>query len=159
MKAARKSEAKSNRTLPAEEALPSRESKSLADSISFQPNLASKTDPPELRSYPAPFHGKMVLACKKCMKKLKGSREHESVAKLKRSLRNCVKRAIVPVELKVIPVSCMKLCPKGGVTVCTQAQMAAAGGPRVSIVRNQRDVEMLYASCVSNELHNTDSRS
>jgi hypothetical protein len=37
-------------------------------------------------------------------------------------------------------VPCLKMCPKGGVTVCTQAQLALG---ECSIVRTKEDVEAL----------------
>jgi hypothetical protein len=47
-------------------------------------------------------------------------------------------------KLRVVEVSCLKMCPKGGITVCTQAQL---GRNECSIVRNRADVDSLYQLC------------
>lgn len=69
---------------------------------------------PKLRTYPAKWPS-ALLACRKCQKKLKG----EDLGKLKKLLKSQAKQTGTPPP-HLIPVSCLKLCPKGGVTVCTQ---------------------------------------
>jgi hypothetical protein len=160
MKASRKRKLRSISTSAAEEISSAGDIGSASDtSSSISNGSTGDRMHAELRSYPAPFYGQIVLACKKCMKKLKGSREHEAVAKLKRSLKEWGKQDSDAIDLKVIAVPCLKLCPKGGVTVCTQAQMATTGEPRVSIVRDERDVVALYASCARNAHRSAGSRS
>jgi hypothetical protein len=43
-----------------------------------------------------------------------------------------------------VDVSCLKLCPKGGVTVCTQQQLK---DEECSIMRTSADVEALLLQC------------
>ncbi len=102
----------------------------------------------ELRSYLAPFDGLPLLACRKCQKKLKGDSDLESLAKLKKTLKKIAKRDEHATEIRVIPVSCLKLCPKKAVTIITQTDMASPE-PRVSLLRSEADVEMLYAEYAS----------
>ena len=94
-----------------------------------------------LQAYPIPWGGQVVLACRKCQKKLKRS---DGVAKLSKALKKRARRDEDGLKLRVIEVSCLKMCPKGGVTVCTQAQL---GRNECSIVRNRADVDSLYQKC------------
>lgn len=91
-----------------------------------------------LRSYPGPWEGQIVLACRKCQKKLKHSGKKDGIAKLSKELKKRGRRE--GVALRVIGVSCLKMCPKGGVTVCTQRQL---GRGECSIVRTKADVDAL----------------
>ncbi len=92
--------------------------------------------------YRAPWRGQLLLACGKCRKKLRKSSEPAEAANLKKLLKACGKQGEERFRLRVIEVPCLKLCPKGGVTVCTQQQL---GRGECSIVRTQLDVETLYA--------------
>ncbi len=92
-------------------------------------------------TYQIPWKGQLVLACGKCQKKLKRS---DGVAKLSKALKKRARRDEDGPKLRVIEVSCLKMCPKGGVTVCTQAQL---GRNECSIVRNRADVDSLYQEC------------
>lgn len=95
--------------------------------------------PSELKSYAAPWDGRLVLACRKCQKKLKGDRALEALAKLKRTVKG-LNRQHAGNELFVINVACMDVCPKGGVTVCRPED--APG--RVSILRSEEDIDVLW---------------
>ena len=92
-------------------------------------------------TYRIPWKGQLVLACRKCQKKLKRS---DGVAKLSKALKKRARRDEDGPKLRVIEVSCLKMCPKGGVTVCTQAQL---GRNECSIVRSRADVDSLYQEC------------
>lgn len=46
-------------------------------------------------------------------------------------------------SVHVVDVPCVKLCPKGGVTVFTRSSLAHQP-PGVAIARNKKDLETLY---------------
>jgi hypothetical protein len=87
-----------------------------------------------IRSYRAPWKGQLLLICRKCQRKLKHSGKKKGLAKLGKTLKKDGP------QLHVIEVSCLQLCPKGGVTVCTQQQLARG---ECSIVRTGADVDSL----------------
>ena len=60
-----------------------------------------------------------MLACGKCQKKLKRSKG----AKLSKALKRRGPRDREGLKLRVVEVACLKMCPKGGITVCTQGQI------------------------------------
>ena len=93
-----------------------------------------------MQSYPIPWRGQLVLACGKCQKKLKRSKG----AKLSKALKRRGRRDREGLKLRVVEVACLKMCPKGGITVCTQGQV---GRNECSIVRNRADVDSLYEQC------------
>jgi predicted metal-binding protein len=98
-----------------------------------------------LRIYREPWKGQLVLACGKCQKKLKKNGGKQGVASLKKSLKQR-SHTDPALRLRVATISCLKLCPKGGVTVCTQGQV---GRGECSIVYTQEDVDKLYATIQS----------
>jgi hypothetical protein len=81
-----------------------------------------------------------VLACGKCQKKMKRSWG----AKLSKALKKRAKRDENGLRLSVVEVDCLKMCPKDGITVCTQGQL---GRNECSIVRTRADVDSLYEQC------------
>jgi predicted metal-binding protein len=93
-----------------------------------------------VRSYRAPWKGQLVLVCRKCQKKLKHSGKKNGIAKLGKGLKKRARHDEDGLKLHVIEVPCLKLCPKGGVTVCTQRQL---GRGECSIVRTAADVDVL----------------
>jgi predicted metal-binding protein len=97
-----------------------------------------------LRSYPARWKGLPLLVCSKCQRKLKGSAGHP--LKLKKALKKLAKNDSEQTKLHVISVPCMKLCPKGGITVCTQEQFGETP-PMVTILYTEDDVAGLYEQC------------
>lgn len=97
-----------------------------------------------MRSYPAPWKGQLLLACGKCRRKLKRGSTDNAVRKLAKSLKRRSKQDQDGFRLRVIEVACLKMCPKGGVCVCTQAQL---GCGECSIIRTAADVNALYALC------------
>jgi predicted metal-binding protein len=96
--------------------------------------------PEKIRSYRAPWKGQLLLVCRKCQKKLKHSGKRNRMAKLAKGLKRRSRHDDDGTKLHVIQVPCLKMCPKGGVTVCTQAQLALG---ECSIVRTKEDVEVL----------------
>lgn len=94
--------------------------------------------PNTLKTCPAPWEGRLILACKKCQKKLKGDDDLRALAKLKKAIKRHNK--LHPGQmLHVISVPCMDPCPKTGVTVCNPLEPH-----RVSILRSEGDIERLY---------------
>src|ERR1700761_6051211 len=89
-----------------------------------------------MKSYPIPRKGQLVLACGKCQKKLK--------RKLSKALMKRARQDEDRMRLRVVEVPCMKLCPKGGITVYTPGQV---GRNECSIVRTRTDVDELYEEC------------
>ena len=90
-----------------------------------------------LKSYPAPCEGEIILACRKCQKKLKRDGNLRDLAKLKKTVKRFNKEH--PEQLlHVINVPCMDLCPKAGVTVCCPRR-----GPGLAILRGEEDLQLL----------------
>lgn len=93
-----------------------------------------------MKSYPVSWEGEMILACRKCQKKLKGDVELGDLAKLKKTVKSFNKEH-PDRQLHVINVPCMDLCPKDGVTVCFPAH----DPKRLRIIRSRED--MLLLAC------------
>ncbi|WP_263411187.1 hypothetical protein [Terriglobus tenax] len=92
----------------------------------------------ELKRYPAPWHGKVVLACRKCQKKLKNDEALHALAKLKKTVKRHNK--LHPeMELHLVSVGCMDLCPKHGVTVCAPEDDSS----QLVILRSEKDLERI----------------
>ena len=91
-----------------------------------------------LRIYRTPWKGEAVFACKKCQRKMKKRGGASALIKLKSWFKQ---RPGLPV--RVIDIPCVKLCPKGGVTVFTRRQLAH-DPPGVSIAWSEADLEALY---------------
>jgi predicted metal-binding protein len=100
-----------------------------------------------LSSYSARWKGLPLLVCSKCQRKLKHSSDHP--LKLKKVLKKLAKNDSDRRKLHVLSVSCMKLCPKGGITVCTPQQFSHTP-PTVTIVYTEADAESLYQLCKTN---------
>jgi hypothetical protein len=92
----------------------------------------------DLRTYPASWEGQLVLACRKCQKKLKGDPDLRTLAKLKKTVKR-YNREHPDRLLHVINVSWMDLCPKDAVTVCCPARDSS----RLSILRSKEDLDRL----------------
>ena len=91
-----------------------------------------------LKSYSARWGGELILACRKCQKKLKDSGHLRALAKLKKTVKQHNKQHPER-QLHVINVPCMDLCPKDGVTVCRPER----DSNRLSILRSLNDIERL----------------
>ena len=109
---------------------------------------ASVKQPGEaLRAYDAPWQGQLVLVCEKCERRLRKDREHRDTPRLRKVLKACAEESSQPIALRVLEVGCMKLCPEGGVTVCTGEQ-AAENPVQLSVIRTPEDVVLLYGELV-----------
>ena len=95
---------------------------------------------PLARTYKSRYSGPVLLACKKCEKKLKPK------LKLKKKLKLLNRNG--PATLHLIQVSCMKLCPKGGIAICAPQQLASAN-PRLQILYTEQDLVELHSSCIT----------
>jgi predicted metal-binding protein len=93
--------------------------------------------PNTLKSYPSPWEGRLILACRKCQKKLKHNDSLGDLAKLKKTIKRQNKDHPQR-TLEVINVSCMDLCPKDGVTICDPCNPT-----RLSILRGDDDIGRL----------------
>jgi hypothetical protein len=93
-----------------------------------------------VRSFRAPWKGQLVLVCRNCQKKLKHAGKKNGIAKLGKALKKRARNGEDGLKLHLIEVPCLKMCPKGGVTVCTQRQL---GLGECSIVWSGTDVDVL----------------
>ena len=84
----------------------------------------------EVRSYRAPWKGQLVLVCRKCQRKLKKS---SGIAKVAKGLKKRSRLEGDGSRLHVIQVPCLKMCPKGGVTVCTRANSLGESAPSYAV--------------------------
>ena len=91
----------------------------------------------ELKTYAAPWDGQLILACRKCQRKLKGQPDLRALAKLKKTIKRRNKEHPEH-AVHVLNVPCMDLCPKDGVTVCNPGE--ALG---LSILRSKGDIEKM----------------
>lgn len=97
-----------------------------------------------LRSYRGPWKGQLLLVCRKCEKKLKGKKKPGGLAKLKKALKERALQDGSGIRFHVIGVSCLDVCPKGGVTVCTQKQL---GQGQFCILNTDADISTLIEQC------------
>jgi predicted metal-binding protein len=101
-----------------------------------------------LRRYAGPWKGQLVLACRKCQKKLKHSGTKNKLANLSKVLKKRARRQKSGAEIDTVGVSCLGMCPKGGITVCTGQLLARH---ECLIVRSQDDVDALIEQCTAEE--------
>jgi hypothetical protein len=94
-----------------------------------------------LREYRVPWDGPLLLACSECGRKLKGC--GADFIRPKKWLKKRRKHDPSTVDVKVIGVSCLKVCPKGGVTMLAQRQMVSVPA-RMVIVSSDGELESLY---------------
>lgn len=104
---------------------------------------------PRVKSFVGPWTRKgkqLLLACGKCQRKLKDDGDKAGLARLRKVVKHRAKASRLEVEFNVITTKCLKVCPRAGVAVCTQAQV---GEGRGAIVRSVADVDVLIAECAS----------
>jgi hypothetical protein len=89
------------------------------------------------RTYPAPWNGRLILACKKCQKRLKKDHGPKELANLKKTFKSRNKTASDP--LHVLPMGCVDLCPNRGVVVCIPSQSES----QLRILWSSDDLETL----------------
>jgi len=93
----------------------------------------------EIKWYRPTWDGDLLLACRKCQKKLKDEPGMRALAKLKKTVKRHNK-AHPDAAMHVIGVPCMDLCPKMAVTVCRPS----AGAAMLSVLRNESELERMY---------------
>jgi predicted metal-binding protein len=91
------------------------------------------------KSYPAPWQSQIILACRKCQKKLKGDQDRRELAQLRKTCKRHNKKH-PDQALHIINVPCLDLCPKDGVTICNPAQRPV----RLMILRNEDDLKAMF---------------
>jgi predicted metal-binding protein len=89
------------------------------------------------KTYPAPWQGRLILACKKCQKRLKKDGGPKALANLKKTIKARNKHSAD--LLHVLPMSCVDLCPKNGVVVC----VPAVAENNLRILWSEEDIETL----------------
>ena len=109
--------------------------------------MAKQQPDGKLRSYDLPLRDNLLLACGKCQRKLKHGHDGGDLASLKKLLKQQGKHD--GFRLRVLKVPCLKMCPKGGITVCTPAQVARH---ECSILRTAEDVAILHEQCRADSL-------
>lgn len=92
-----------------------------------------------LKPYPPTWKGDILLACRKCQKKLKGEPGMRALAKLKKTINRHNKQH-PDGRLHLISVGCFDMCPKGAVTICLPSVQPVT----LSLLRNEGEVEALY---------------
>jgi predicted metal-binding protein len=93
-----------------------------------------------LKSYSPPWKGRLLLACRKCQKKLKKSEHQHALANLKKTVKARSKQH--PENgLHVLSVPCMDMCPKNAVAVC----MPSKAADRLFLLRSKADLDQLSA--------------
>jgi hypothetical protein len=88
--------------------------------------------PSATKTYTAPWQGQLILACKKCQKRVKKDGGPKALANLKKTLKKND-------SLHVLPMSCVDLCPKNGVVIC----LPADAPDRLRILWSEEDLESL----------------
>jgi predicted metal-binding protein len=95
-----------------------------------------------LRLYPTPWKGEAIFACRKCQRRMKKHGGPDALRRLKKWFKRRARSTPEASAVSVIEVSCLKLCPKGGVTVFSGRHLGGELG--VSIARSEDDLERLY---------------
>lgn len=94
--------------------------------------------PNSFRSYAPAWEGDLLLACRKCQKKIKDHHGLRALSTLKKSMkRRNMGTAGAP--LHILNVSCMNICPKRAVAICSPGGKT----PRLAILRTETDIDRL----------------
>jgi hypothetical protein len=96
-----------------------------------------------LRLYSTPWKGEAVFACRKCQRRMKKGGGPAALRKLKKWFKRRMHGTPDAPPVHLIDVSCLKLCPKGGVTIFSARQLGKET-PAVCIARSEQDLETLY---------------
>jgi hypothetical protein len=94
----------------------------------------------KIKTYPAPWEGDLILACRRCQRRLRKSGHEPAFAKLKKWLKKRSRKNASTPRLHLIEIPCQNICPKGGLVVCSQAQLAARPAG-FSIIRSEFEME------------------
>jgi hypothetical protein len=98
-----------------------------------------------LKSYITPWKSEVILACKRCQKKLRKQRQPPEFANLKKWVKTHSRKGKAKSAPHIIAVPCLKICPKGGIVVFSQSQLATSPA-RFSIISNGKQMEVLCTS-------------
>jgi predicted metal-binding protein len=96
--------------------------------------------PRSFKSYAPTWQGDLLLACRKCQKKLKGYPGMSALSKLKKTIKQHNKLH-TDAPLHLISVPCFDMCPRGAVTVCLPSNKPT----KLSLLRSEEEVEALYS--------------
>lgn len=100
-----------------------------------------------MKSYEAPWKGEVLLACKRCQKRLRKSKASPDFARLRKWIKWRQRRdpnsGVKP--LHVIEIPCQKICPKKGIVILLQPHLAAQPA-RFSIICSEEQMRALYLS-------------
>jgi|SRR5579875_2602147 len=91
-----------------------------------------------LKTCPPTWSGELLLACRKCQKKLRHQPSLKSLARLKKTLKRR-NREHPDRPIHLINVPCMDVCPKHAVTVCKPSEKP----PRLTILRSASELDTL----------------
>lgn len=79
-----------------------------------------------MKNYDALWDGPLILACRRCQKRLRKSGHPPAFAKLRKWLKSRLRKDDRQKNaLHVIEIPCQKICPKGGVVCMSQSQLAS----------------------------------
>ena len=92
----------------------------------------------QLKAYPPPWDGSLLLACKKCQKKIAPQKHNRALSKLKKAIKGSEKQQHSG-SIHVLNVPCMKICPKSGVAVYDPHR----SNGQLYILRRDEDVDGL----------------
>jgi hypothetical protein len=90
------------------------------------------------KTYPAPWQGTLILACKKCQKRLKKNDGPKALSNLKKTFKS-LNKLNAGNPLHVLSMSCVDLCPGNGVVICVPAETQ----DRLQILWSEEDLEKL----------------
>ncbi len=97
-----------------------------------------------MTTYPTPWDTNLILACRRCQKRLRKTDNPPAFAKLKKWLKARARHEGAKKNpLHLIEIPCQKICPKAGVVVFSQPQLATHPAS-FSIIRNEAQMESFY---------------
>lgn len=100
-------------------------------------------EPLELKDYPTSWRSAVILACRRCQRRLRKQHNPPPFAKLKKWVKKRAGKAPKQATLHVIDVPCLKICPKSAIVVINQAQFASRPA-HFSIISDTDQMEHFY---------------
>jgi hypothetical protein len=96
------------------------------------------------KSHPPPWDTNLILACRRCQKRLRKTEHPPRFAKLKKWLKSRARReGLKKSPLHLIEIPCQKICPKAGLVLLTQSQLATHP-TTFFIIQTKEQMETLY---------------
>ena len=83
-----------------------------------------------------------MFACRKCQRRVRRKDGPAALQAVKRWFKQRGRKS-ARTELRVIDMTCIKLCPGNGVTVFSRRHLAQEP-PRVCVAQSEADLEQLY---------------